>query len=62
MTTSQDWELRRKRWAEYKARVAARKAKAETFTCNCYQCHTGNKHVGDGESGFDYWHDTHRHC
>ena len=33
-----------------------------TFTCNCYQCHTGNKHVGDGESGFDYLQDTKRHC
>ncbi len=27
MTTSKDWELRRKRWAEYKARVAKRKAR-----------------------------------
>ena len=60
-----DWEFRRKRWDEYKAKVAKRKAdesKAETFTCNCYQCATGNTHVGDGPSGFDYWHDTHRHC
>ena len=27
MTTAQDWERRRKRWAEYKARVAKRKAR-----------------------------------
>ena len=56
MTTAQDWERRRKRWAEYKARVAKRKAdkadkadKAETPT-------------GDGPSGFDYYQDTKRHC
>ena len=55
MTNAQDWERRRKRWAEYEARVAKRKAdkanadKAEAPT-------------GDGPSGFDYWHDTHRHC
>ncbi len=28
------------------------------FTCNCYQCTTGDKHVGDGPSGFDRWQDT----
>ena len=55
MTNAQDWERRRKRWDAYKARVAKRKAdkanadKAEAPT-------------GDGPSGFDYWHDTHRHC
>ena len=37
-------------------------APATVSFCNCYQCHTGNKHVGDGESGFDYWQDTKRHC
>ena len=57
MTTRQDWERRNKRWAEYKARVAKRKAdeangvKAEK-----------PKPSGDGPSGFDYWHDTRRHC
>ena len=61
MTSQQDWERRRKRWAEYKDRVAKRKA-TETVTCNCYQCHTGSKHVGDGPSGFDYYQDTKRHC
>ena len=40
----------------------AKTDKAETFTCNCYQCATGNKHVGDGESGYDYFSDTRRWC
>ena len=57
MTTSQDWELRRKRWDSYKARVAKRKAD---------EANGGKtekpKPTGDGPSGFDYWHDTHRHC
>ena len=54
MTTAQDWERRRKRWAEYKARVAKRKAnkgKADK-----------PKPTGDGPSGFDYYQDTKRHC
>ena len=57
MTSQQDWERRQKRWDAYKARVAKRKAneangvKAEK-----------PKPSGDVPSGFDYWHDPHRHC
>ena len=54
MTSQQDWERRRKRWAEYKDRVAKRRAskgKADK-----------PQPTGDGPSGFDYHHDTRRHC
>ena len=62
MTTTQEWELRRKRWAEYKARVAKRKAReAKTDNDETSEDEYRN-HQGDGPSGFDYWHDTHRHC
>ena len=27
-------------------------------TCQCWQCFSGEKNVGDGPSGFDKWQDT----
>ena len=57
MTTSQDWERRRKRWDAYKARGAKRKADE----ANGVKTEKA-KPTGDGPSGFDYWHDTRRHC
>ena len=57
MANAQDWERRRKRWAEYKARVAKRKADESSGVKT-----DKPKPTGDGPSGFDYWHDTHRHC
>ena len=54
MTTAQDWERRRKRWAEYEARVAKRKASKDKAD--------KPKPTGDGPSGFDYYQDTKRHC
>ena len=57
MTTTQDWERRRKRWDAYKARVAKRKADE----ANGVQADKP-KPTGDGPSGFDYHHDTRRHC
>jgi len=57
MTNAQDWERRRKRWADYKARVAKRKADEASGVKT-----DKPKPTGDGPSGFDYWHDTHRHC
>ena len=62
MTTAQDWERRRKRWDAYKARVAKRKAReAKTANAETSGAEYRN-HQGDGPSGFDYWHDTPRHC
>ena len=43
--------------ANYKARVAKRKADAPSGVKT-----DKPKPTGDGPSGFDYWHDTHRHC
>ena len=57
MTNAQDWERRRKRWADYKARVAKRKADEASGVKT-----DKPKPTGAGPSGFDYWHDTHRHC
>lgn len=57
MANAQDWERRRNRWAEYKARVAKRKADEASGVKT-----DKPKPTGDGPSGFDYWHDTHRHC
>ena len=54
MTTAQDWERRRNRWAEYEARVAKRKASKDKAD--------KPKPTGDGPSGFDYYQDTKRHC
>ncbi len=62
MTTAQDWERRRKRWAEYKARVAKRKAREAKTDNDETSGDEYRNHQGDGPSGFDYWHDTHRHC
>ena len=58
MTNAQDWERRRKRWDAYKARVAKRKADEASGV----QADKAEAPTGDGPSGFDYWHDTHRHC
>ena len=51
-------------WSECQCEACTKPktVKAETFTCNCYQCATGNKHVGDGPSGYDYFSDTRRWC
>ena len=57
MTSRKDWERREKRWEAYKARVAKRKAAA----ANGVKAERP-KPSGDGPGGFDYWHDTHRHC
>ena len=43
--------------ANYKARVAKRKADEASGVKT-----DKPKPTGDGPSGFDYWHDTHRHC
>ena len=58
MTTRQDWERRRKRGDAYKARVAKRKADE----ANGVQADKAEAPTGDGPSGFDYHHDTRRHC
>ena len=62
MTTPQEWERRRKRWDEYKARVAKRKAREAKTDNDATSEDEYRNHQGDGPSGFDYWHDTHRHC
>ena len=62
MTTAQDWERRRKRWDAYKARVAKRKAREAKTDKDETSGDEYRNHQGDGPSGFDYWHDTHRHC
>ena len=62
MTTAQDWERRRKRWDAYKARVAKRKAREAKTDKDETSGDEYRNHQGDGASGFDYWHDTHRHC